>query len=128
MEITLFIFFVLISIIFRILQPKIKRYIGEKSVAAIQSFLPSDKYKIIKDKTLGFISFHTKSPIVYENCYFQNRQNRIWRELWFTYKKSTLKGAYHKWCAILCSYRTKFYEDFKELSRKIELFRDIDIS
>lgn len=95
MEITLFIFFVLISIIFRILQPKIKRYIGEKSVAAIQSFLPSDKYKIIKDKTLDFISFHTKSPIVYENCYFQNRQNRTWRELWFTYKKSTSKGAFY---------------------------------
>lgn len=49
MEITLFIFFVLTSIIFRILQPKIKGYIGEKSVAAILSFLPSDKYKIIND-------------------------------------------------------------------------------
>lgn len=71
MEITLFIFFVLISIIFRILQPKIKGYIGEKSVAAILSFLPSDKYKIIKDKTLGFISFHTKSPIIVGKMVFQ---------------------------------------------------------
>ncbi|MDY4819309.1 MAG: hypothetical protein SO206_03525 [Bacilli bacterium] len=27
----------------------------------------------------------------------------------------------NKWCAILCNYRTKEYEDFKDLSRKIEL-------
>ena len=25
----------------------------------------------------------------------------------------------NKWCAILCDYRTKFYNDFKLLSRKI---------
>lgn len=67
MEIVLFILFVVAYITFRILQPKIKGYIGEKSVAAILSFLPSDKYKIIKDKTLGFISFHTKSPIILQN-------------------------------------------------------------
>ena len=29
-----------------------------------------------------------------------------------------------KWCAVLCNYRTKFYEDFKILSRKLELFED----
>lgn len=29
-----------------------------------------------------------------------------------------------KWCAILCSYRTENYEDFKELNRKVELFED----
>lgn len=34
----------------------------------------------------------------------------------------------NKWCAILCSYRTDFYEDFKWLIRKIETLRDIDIS
>ena len=49
MEIVLFILFVVAYITFRILQPKIKGYIGEKSVAAILSFLPSDKYKIIND-------------------------------------------------------------------------------
>lgn len=27
-----------------------------------------------------------------------------------------------KWCAILCDYRTKNYDDFKQLIRKIELF------
>ena len=70
MEITLFIFFVLTSIIFRILQPKIKGYIGEKSVAAILSFLPSDKYKIIKDKTLDFLGFYIKSPIENEKMVF----------------------------------------------------------
>lgn len=30
----------------------------------------------------------------------------------------------NKWCAILCSYRTKNYEDFKQLIRKIETFED----
>lgn len=49
MEIILFIFFVSVSIIFKILQPKIKGYLGEKSVSVILSFLPSDKYKIIND-------------------------------------------------------------------------------
>ncbi len=29
-----------------------------------------------------------------------------------------------KWCAILCSYRTENYEEFKELIRKMELFED----
>lgn len=29
-----------------------------------------------------------------------------------------------KWCAILCDYRTKNYDDFKQLIRKIELFED----
>ena len=27
-----------------------------------------------------------------------------------------------KWCAILCNYRTTFYDDFKTLAKKIELF------
>ena len=29
-----------------------------------------------------------------------------------------------KWCAILCSYRTENYDEFKELTRKMELFED----
>lgn len=29
-----------------------------------------------------------------------------------------------KWCAILCSYRTNKYENFKELCRKVDLFED----
>ena len=49
MEVILFILFVAVIIAFRILQPKIKGYLGEKNVAAILSFLPSDKYKIIND-------------------------------------------------------------------------------
>ena len=49
MEIILFILFVSVSIIFRILKPKIKGYLGEKSISVILSFLPSDKYKIIND-------------------------------------------------------------------------------
>lgn len=31
-----------------------------------------------------------------------------------------------KWCAILCEYRTNYYEDFKELSRQIETLYDVD--
>lgn len=52
MEIILFIFFIVASIYFRIFQPKIKGYLGEKGVATILSFLPSDKYKIINDVLL----------------------------------------------------------------------------
>ena len=29
-----------------------------------------------------------------------------------------------KWCAILCAYRTKEYEDFKDLSRRICIFKE----
>ena len=29
-----------------------------------------------------------------------------------------------KWCAILCNYRTKEYEEFKQLTRKMALFED----
>lgn len=49
MEIILLIFFVALSIAFKVFRPKIKGYIGEKSVAAVLSFLPSDKYKIINN-------------------------------------------------------------------------------
>lgn len=28
----------------------------------------------------------------------------------------------NKWCEILCNYRTGFYDDFKTLAKKIELF------
>ena len=44
MEIILFILFVVASVVFRNLQPRIKGYLGEKSVATILSLLPSDKY------------------------------------------------------------------------------------
>ena len=30
----------------------------------------------------------------------------------------------NKWCAILCSYRTSEYEEFKQLIRKIGVFED----
>ena len=30
----------------------------------------------------------------------------------------------NKWCAILCNYRTENYEDFKKLTKKIEIFED----
>ena len=30
----------------------------------------------------------------------------------------------NKWCAILCDYRTNFYNDFKLLSRKIDMFSE----
>ncbi|MCI5544682.1 MAG: hypothetical protein MR368_04330 [Azospirillum sp.] len=29
-----------------------------------------------------------------------------------------------KWCAILCAYRTNEYDDFKQLTREVELFED----
>ena len=48
MEIVLFIIITL-SIILKIFLPKFKGYLGEKSVAIILSFLPSDKYYVIHD-------------------------------------------------------------------------------
>lgn len=49
MEIVLFIIFITLSIILKIFLPKIKGYVGEKSVAIILSFLPSDKYYVVHD-------------------------------------------------------------------------------
>lgn len=49
MEIILFILLIVASIAYRIFRLKVKGYLGEKRVAAILAFLPSDKYKIIND-------------------------------------------------------------------------------
>lgn len=49
MEVILFVLFVVIAIIFRATAPKFKGYLGEKSVAIILSFLPSDKYYVFHD-------------------------------------------------------------------------------
>lgn len=49
MEIILLIFFIALSITFKAFQPKIKGYLGEKSVAVVLSFLPSDEYKVINN-------------------------------------------------------------------------------
>ena len=43
-------------------------------------------------------------------------------------KKAPLTVRYQKWCGLLCGYRTKNYEEFKDMSRKIEVLRDIDVS
>ena len=40
-------------------------------------------------------------------------------------KKAPQKVLSQKWCAILCAYRTEKDDDFKDLSRKIELVEDI---
>ena len=49
MEVILAILFIVASIVFRILQPKIKGYLGERRISIILSFLPSNEYKIIND-------------------------------------------------------------------------------
>lgn len=49
MEAILFVLFVVIAIIFRATVPRFKGYLGEKSVAIILSFLPSDKYYVVHD-------------------------------------------------------------------------------
>ena len=33
-----------------------------------------------------------------------------------------------KWCAILCEYRTEYYEEFKNLAKKFEVLCDINVS
>ena len=56
--------------------------------------------------------------------YFRERNYRTLRESVISTKKTPQKVLFIKWCAILCTYRTEFYEDFKELIRKIELFNE----
>ena len=73
---------------------------------------------------LDFIGFCLKSPIENEKMVFYGTELPDFTRVSYTNKKSTSKGAYHKWCAILCAYRTKEYVDFKELIRKIELFEN----
>ena len=43
-------------------------------------------------------------------------------------QKAPQPVPFNKWCGILCDYRTNNYEDFKELSRQIEVLCDVDVS
>ena len=56
--------------------------------------------------------------------YFRERNYQTLRESVIPTKKEPQKVLFIKWCAILCDYRTKDYEEFKELIRKIDLFED----
>ena len=60
--------------------------------------------------------------------YFRERNYRTLRETVIPTKKAPQKVLFIKWCAILCDYRTNKYENFKELSRQIEVLNDIDVS
>lgn len=60
--------------------------------------------------------------------YFRERNYRTLRESVIPTKKAPQKVHFNKWCSLLCDYRTNYYEDFKGLSRKIEAFRDVDVS
>ena len=57
--------------------------------------------------------------------YFRERNYRTLRESVIPIKKAPQKVLFIKWCAILCDYRTKFCEDFKDLGKKLELLEDI---
>ena len=39
-------------------------------------------------------------------------------------KKAPQKVLFIKWCAILCTYRTENYDDYKQLDYKLELLLD----
>lgn len=68
-----------------------------------------------------------KSPIILRKILFSKPQKLDQISTCFKTKKSAKIAEIHKWCAILCDYRTKEYEDFKEMIRKIELLRDINV-
>lgn len=36
-------------------------------------------------------------------------------------KKAPQKVLFIKWCAILCEYRTNFYDEYKQLKEKIDI-------
>lgn len=68
-----------------------------------------------------------KSPIILRKILFSKPQKLDQISTCFKTKKSAKIAEIHKWCAILCTYRTNEYEDFKEMIRKIELLRDINV-
>lgn len=39
----------------------------------------------------------------------------------FYNKKAPQKVLSQKWCAIVCEYRTNFYEEYKQIEYKLEL-------
>lgn len=65
-----------------------------------------------------------KSPIILRKILFSKPQKLGQISTCFKTKKSAKIAEIHKWCAILCTYRTRNYEDFKKLSRQIEMFED----
>ena len=65
-----------------------------------------------------------KSPIILRKILFSKPQKLDQISTCFKTKKSAKIAEIHKWCAILCSYRTNEYDEFNDLARKIELFND----
>lgn len=59
-----------------------------------------------------------------KNCCFHKHNNRTLREAIIQIKNTPLRSVFNKWCAILCDYRTKDYDNFKQLIKKIKLFED----
>ena len=66
-----------------------------------------------------------KSDNLFKIALFKTSKIGLAESLGLHNKKSTSNGALSKWCAILCDYRTKFCEDFKDLGKKLELLEDI---
>lgn len=65
-----------------------------------------------------------KSPIILRKILFSKPQKSGQISTCFKTKKSAKIAEIHKWCAILCDYRTSEDEDFKQLCYKIEMFED----
>ena len=57
--------------------------------------------------------------------YFMERNYRTLRESVIPTKKAPQKVLFIKWCAILCDYRTNFYDEYKKISDKFVLFDEI---
>lgn len=64
-----------------------------------------------------------KSPIILRKILFSKPQKLDQISTCFKTKKSAKIAEIHKWCAILCTYRTRNYEDFKKLTMKINIIK-----
>jgi hypothetical protein len=62
-----------------------------------------------------------KSPIILRKILFSKPQKLDQISTCFKTKKSAKIAEIHKWCAILCDYRTKEYEDLEKINYYLEI-------
>ena len=62
-----------------------------------------------------------------EDIIFPSKQNFIFPSVQngnlFKTKKAPQRVHYQKWCAILCEYRTKNYDEYKQMGYNLELIK-----
>lgn len=69
-----------------------------------------------------YLIYCKKSHNFVKNTYSKLSKSDLFKALIYVAKKHLKRCFFNKWCAILYSYRTDEYEDFKQLCYKIEMF------